>query len=570
MIASGAQDNFIRVWKLQERSNDDLNTETFFELNGKCLAVVLDTVIAGHEDKVYGVKWLNHSDGGPLKLLSVSLDRSVILWEQPDPGTDNPWFEKARLGEIGGNNLGLLNCAVSSSNEHIIVNSFNGALHFWQADGATWARRPIILGHFLPVTDLHWDPAGDYLLSASLDATCRLHGVWKGTEREAMNGDGDKNDGNEAKKTNESTWFELARPQVHGYEINCIAPISSIQFVSGADEKVLRTFKATGSFVNSFEKITGVRCAPTDEPLADFAAVPNLGLSNYAVNESDQQNKAIVKPETFEQPPKEESLLTNTLWPETQKIYGHGYELYSVAVNGRRQQIASACKATNTEDAAICVWDIRADYALLQRLPFHKLTITALQFSPDGDYLLSASRDRNWALYRFVGDVDQVDAREEEDAKADQKGGQYKLVAHSTKEQLMHSRVIWSACWTPDGAYFLTSSRDKQVVVWQLDRQTDTVRPLLGEHILKLNESAYSVDVSAKSINGGYLVALGVENGELILASWSPANGWNRLKEIGQFHSISIRKVKFNPNGDLLATCGDDGFVRIVRPVILT
>ena len=546
MIASGAQDNFIRVWKLQERSTDCLDTETFFELDAKCYAVVLDTVIAGHEDKVNGVRWLNHSAGKRLQLLSVSLDRSVILWEQPEAGTDNLWFEKYRLGEIGGNNLGLLNCVISPSNDHIIVNSFNGALHFWQFDGESWTRRPIILGHFLAVTDLHWAPNGEYLLSASLDATCRLHGLWKNQKEEKLKED---------KKT--GRWFELARPQVHGYEINCIAPISPIELVSGADEKVLRVYRATNSFVNSFEQLTGVRLA-LDQKLADSAAVPNLGLSNYAVNYSESDpNKAISKPETFDQPPKEESLLTNTLWPETQKIYGHGYELYAVAVNERRKQIASACKATNPEDAAICVWNIRNDFGLRQRLPFHKLTITTLQFSPDGDYLLSASRDRNWALYRFV------------ETKADSlDNGEYKLVAHSKKDQLMHGRIIWSACWTPDGAYFLTSSRDKQVIVWQLNRETDAVTPFLGDHILKLNESAYSLDVSSKSAGAGHLVAFGIENGDLILASWSSANGWNRLKEIVQFHSISIRKVRFNPDGDQLATCGDDGFVRVVLVVI--
>lgn len=555
MIASGAQDNFIRVWKLQERSSDKLDTDTFFELDGRCYSVVLDTVIAGHEDKVNCVRWLNNATDRRLKLLSVSLDRSAILWEQPEEHTDNLWFEKCRLGEIGGNNLGLLNCVVSASNEHIIVNSFNGALHFWQFDGASWVRRPIVLGHFLPATDLHWDPNGHYLLSASLDATCRLHGAWKRNEDACKNEDTSRSEGackdESAPKNEDGKWFELARPQVHGYEINCIAPISSIEFVSGADEKVLRVYKATGSFVNSFERIAGVRCAHGDERLADFAAVPNLGLSNYAVNESNSgENKALVfKPETFEQPPKEESLLTNTLWPEIQKIYGHGYELFAVAVNERRQQIASACKATNHEDAALCVWNIRSDYSLMQRLPFHKLTITSIRFSPDGDYLLSASRDRNWALYKFV----------------ENETGEYKLAAHSRKEQLMHGRIIWSACWTPDSAYFLTSSRDKQVVVWQVNRQTDEVQPLLGDHILKLNESAYGLDVSAKRIGAAYLVAFGIENGDLLLASWSPDDGWKQLKAIGQFHTISIRKVKFHPDGDLLATGGDDGFVRVVR-----
>lgn len=97
----------------------------------------------------------------------------------------------------------------------------------------------------------------------------------------------------------------------------------------------------------------------------------------------------------------------------------------------------------------------------------------------------------------------------------------------------------------------------------------DQVIPCLDTNILKLNESAFSLDVSNKLTNdGSYLVALGLENGDLILSKWSPTNGWTKLKELNRFHTITICKVRFNPvnlDGRLLATCGDDCFVRIVK-----
>lgn len=53
------------------------------------------------------------------------------------------------------------------------------------------------------------------------------------------------------------TWHEIARPQIHGYDLKCLAMISRFQFVSGADEKVLRVFSAPRNFVENFCAITG-------------------------------------------------------------------------------------------------------------------------------------------------------------------------------------------------------------------------------------------------------------------------------------------------------------------------
>lgn len=56
------------------------------------------------------------------------------------------------------------------------------------------------------------------------------------------------------------------------------------------------------------------------------------------------------------EPPTEETLLQNTLWPETQKLYGHGYEVFSLAASPDGKIVASACKSTTQEHAAIILW----------------------------------------------------------------------------------------------------------------------------------------------------------------------------------------------------------------------
>jgi elongator complex protein 2 len=56
------------------------------------------------------------------------------------------------------------------------------------------------------------------------------------------------------------SWHEIARPQVHGHDLNCVAVIQgpgNHRYVSGADEKVARVFEAPGAFLDSLYSFTG-------------------------------------------------------------------------------------------------------------------------------------------------------------------------------------------------------------------------------------------------------------------------------------------------------------------------
>lgn len=55
-------------------------------------------------------------------------------------------------------------------------------------------------------------------------------------------------------KGDQNAWHEIARPQVHGHDINCVAIIQgkgNHRFVCGADEKVARVFEAPLSFLKT-------------------------------------------------------------------------------------------------------------------------------------------------------------------------------------------------------------------------------------------------------------------------------------------------------------------------------
>ncbi len=73
-----------------------------------------------------------------------------------------------------------------------------------------------------------------FTVSVSLDQTTRIHGAIPTTSS-----DGPKT----------SVWHEVARPQVHGYDLISAAFLDLLRFISIADEKVARVFEAPREFV---------------------------------------------------------------------------------------------------------------------------------------------------------------------------------------------------------------------------------------------------------------------------------------------------------------------------------
>ncbi|KAF4790054.1 hypothetical protein TURU_143738 [Turdus rufiventris] len=535
-------------------------------------ALVKSIPLKGHTEAVFAVDAVYQSDGPDLNLLvaSAASDSTVRIWSQHDseakcieilqfgngfvmdvclsflPGSDVPILAcggddckislfiqqngQVRVGEVGGNTLGFFDCQFSPDGSMIIAHAFHGALHLWKqttVNKKEWTPEVVISGHFNSVEDVKWDPEGEFIISVGSDQTTRLFAPWK------------------RKEETEVTWHEIARPQVHGYDLRCLAMIGRFEFVSGADEKVLRVFRAPKNFIENFSNITGIPmeklCSQQSSDLPEGATVPALGLSNKAVFEacslanevltligdmavqpeedeesfntiSNQYPEIYFQPLILTEPPPEDHLLQNTLWPEIQKLYGHGYEIFCVACNNSNTIIASACKASKKEHAAIILWSTTS-WKKLQSLSFHNLTVTQLAFSPDDSFLLAVSRDRNWSLWR------KQDSSES--------GPVFTCCAYTDKNTAVHSRIIWSCDWTPDSKYFITGSRDKKVIIWgQCDlsvitegNELDSIKPC--STVLDAGDSVTAVGISrVLTLDGRYIVAVGLENGKIILYTW--------------------------------------------------
>lgn len=510
LLASASQDKYIRLWRLRrgeveisapvEDDADPLlggmeptlsNKAHEFEAAGSKFSITFEALLFGNEDWIYTAKW--NPDPTRSQLLSASADNTVTIWEQ-DP-VSGVWMSVERMGEIsvqkgsttatgstGGFWIGLW----APDGKKVVSLSRTGSWRMWEhdTDADIWVQKFGISGHVRSVNGVQWEPSGGYLLSTSSDQTTRLHAQWK--------------------REDKCSWHEFSRPQIHGYDLNCVDTLGPLQFVTGADEKLLRVFNEPKQIVELLEKLTGFKQKVEGE-LPDTAEIPVLGLSNKAhgdeapVEDEDDEVGAPCVPANSllaDTPPLEDQLARYTLWPEHEKLYGHGYEISAVAVSHDRRLIATACKATSLDHAVIRLYDTCDWHEIKPSLAAHTLTIADLSFSDDDRYLLSVGRDRQWAVF----------------VRSDQDPTTFTKYASNPKG---HSRMILGAAWAPATAtepVFATAGRDKSVKIWQKSKDEDV---FLCQTTIALTSAVSAIAFLSSPYRNSYILAAGEDGGAI-------------------------------------------------------
>lgn len=252
-----------------------------------------------------------------------------------------------------------------------------------------------------------------------------------------------------------------------------------------------------------------------------------MGLSNKSVTKAaleapvekrhikDEYPENYFVPMHLSEPPTEETLMQNTLWPENQKLYGHGYEVFSICATSDGRYLASACKATSEEHARIILWDTTT-WKQIDSLASHTLTVTQMKFSPNDRFLLSVSRDRRFSVF------------ERTMAATEDGPVSYVLRSVSDKTNGIHQRIIWSCDWSDDNKYFATSSRDGKVVAWYVSEEEDgqkknSLGPVRAKDVLEVKSESITAVAFAHhhhhqtNGDGAYLAALGCDSGLVLI-----------------------------------------------------
>jgi len=229
-----------------------------------------------------------------------------------------------------------------------------------------------------------------------------------------------------------------------------------------------------------------------------------------------------------------------TLWPETEKIFGHGYELISLAVSHSKRFVATACRATSPEHAVVRVYRTDTWQPVGNPLQGHTLTITRIAFSPDDRWILTVSRDRTWRIYEVNEEA-------------------FKPIAADKT----HARIIWDCEWSSESDLFATASRDKTVRIWA--PPTEGVKPT-SVCTLKFPEAATSVGFCPMDNASRRLLAVGLETGAIhvFTSDKSSSAKWKPLLTI-ESHVDHVHRLIWRTSSvsTQLASCSEDGTVRL-------
>jgi elongator complex protein 2 len=626
MLASASQDAKIRLWQFEtsvvtpdgeatatvatadnnEFDDDDAIDDDDEEENGEArlewqhtsdvsdtvlaTRVVLEAMLYGHEEAVTSVAW--HPQPQTVYkqdavLLSSSMDRTLLIWACIDV-----WTPIQRVGAAGGilggsigsTLLGFVGVHVEPQfGTSLVGHAYGGALHVWtleeqQVDAEKeeeevvsteelalrnhWNATPCITGHFDGVTDCCWEAStGDYLLTVSNDQTCRLWGPIATTGT-----------------TQDIIWVELARPQVHGYNLTTLTSISTTQrrhtIVTGADEKEIRVFDAPRNALTLLQQVmvqesSSSTSTPEDDGLerVDRAYIPSLGLSNKAsATDGAQEDTEGIRSgdEDDEQIhlPLERDLGAVSLWPEVGKLYSHNTELYCLTSTVTAQSglqvlddgpfandvlVASSAKARDLKDAAIRIWNVESGKCVQVLAGGHKSTVASLAFSPDGRYLASSGKDRRLCIWSCQ-------------ATSEPKEVVFTLGAAIDSA---HKRIVWSVHFCPfDSTLLATGSRDGTVKIWRIGDASTSENGSLSATVLHTFEASYRNEgkkgeaVTAVSFapipstldSNEAILAVGLDNG--LIEMWGVSDKECHLLhaiEPPSCHFTTVKKLSWRP-----------------------
>ncbi|MGE3725082.1 MAG: hypothetical protein AB7I41_06000 [Candidatus Sericytochromatia bacterium] len=204
------------------------------------------------------------------------------------------------------------------------------------------------------------------------------------------------------------------------------------------------------------------------------------------------------------------------------KLAGHKHEIFSLAFSADGKKLASG-----SFDGTTRIWDSNS-WQVLHELAGHGNWVSAVAFSPDSKVLVSAGIDRRIQIWDAETGANLFTSQE-------------------------HAKGVLSLAYSPDGKWLASGGLEGKILIY--DTQTWQVQKTL----LPSANNPGGVGVLAFSPDGLWLASASYD--DPVIRLWNPETG--QAGPLLSDHLKEIYALSFSPNGQYLASAGEDRIIRL-------